>query len=256
MPEAMDVPEERPAPRRWRWPFTWLGLLALCFLLYELTHQPALGSVAVCLKFGWEDFSTARWLLRRDPDRGRGRCCSWLYFAWGMWKTALVAFVMSVAFAAVAPRNVAGGGDALMAFALTFLTTLVGLTVSALATALAVALAWRGGRRLWLDRAVHDARCADDWPPSWWCEGRTNRLGQLLITAIGLSVVLAVLVMLFVLGRGGGVVAVAMFALSLAAPLFIVLLRESIASRVAARTPYDCWGDEEPAPASEEEQPF
>src|SRR5205823_1721793 len=47
--------------------------------LYELTTQPALGAVAVCLKFGWEDFRTARWLRRRDPNRRRGRACFWLY---------------------------------------------------------------------------------------------------------------------------------------------------------------------------------
>ena len=35
-------------------------MLAVCFVVYELTHQPALGAIAICLKFGWEDFLTAR----------------------------------------------------------------------------------------------------------------------------------------------------------------------------------------------------
>jgi len=124
MDDAMGLGEEQRSPRRWRWPFTWLGLLALCWVVYELTRQPALGAVAVCLKFGWEDFSAARWLGGANPDRARGRCCSWLYFAWGLWKTAIVAFVMSVAFAAGRPNRLAqaGAADALMAFALTFAT--------------------------------------------------------------------------------------------------------------------------------------
>ena len=54
-------------------PFTWLGLLALAWIIVELTHQPALGAVAVCLKFGWEDFRTARWLYNTDPQLWRRR---------------------------------------------------------------------------------------------------------------------------------------------------------------------------------------
>src|SRR5262245_49615175 len=120
--------QETPWPgeaRRRRWPFGWLGLLALAWVLREMTHQPALAAVALCLKFGWEDFATARWLLRTDPFRRRARACSWLYFAWGLWKTALVAFLMSVAFAVVAPRAPPqpNGPAALWAFAGTFLTT-------------------------------------------------------------------------------------------------------------------------------------
>jgi len=102
-----------------------LGLLALCWVVYELTRQPALGAVAVCLKFGWEDFSAARWLWRRDPDRARGRCCSWLYFAWGLWKTAIVRLRDERGLRGRRPNRLAqaGAADALMAFALTFATT-------------------------------------------------------------------------------------------------------------------------------------
>src|SRR6266566_1511806 len=86
---------ERRSARRWRGAFTWTGLLVVGWALYELTTQPALGAVAVCLKFGWEDFRTARWLRRRDPDRRRGRACFWLYVGNGLWKTAVVAVVMA-----------------------------------------------------------------------------------------------------------------------------------------------------------------
>src|ERR1700733_2601344 len=96
--------EEAVAPRsRWRLPFTWLGLLAVAWVIVELTHQPALGAVAVCLKFGWEDFRTARWLYHTDTQLWRRRSTFWLYLAWGLWKTAVVAFLMSIGFALVAP---------------------------------------------------------------------------------------------------------------------------------------------------------
>ena len=81
---------------------SWLALVLIGCVIYELTQSPALGSVLVCLKFGWDDFLTARWLWRRDADRWRRASLFWLYLAWGLWKTAIVAFLMSLAFALVA----------------------------------------------------------------------------------------------------------------------------------------------------------
>jgi hypothetical protein len=244
--DAMSLEQERPA-RRWRLPFTWLGLLAICFIVYELTHQPALGAVAVCLKFGWEDFLTARWLSRTDPVRRRGRACSWLFFAWGLWKTGLVAFLMSIAFAAVTPKQrPPGAADPLIAFLGTFLTTLVCFGLSTFATNCAVLLAWRGRQRLWLDRAVHRARRAKCWPPSLFCEGRRNRLGQVLVTSLGLSSIVGLLVLLTFAFRWLG--QPPFFALGpalLLAPMLIVVLRELINERVRAEDPFQCWAAEE-----------
>src|SRR5438552_14652063 len=92
----------RRSVRRWHGAFTWTGLLVVGWALYELTTQPALGAVAVCLKFGWEDFRTARWLGRRDPDRRRGRAHFWLYAGNGLLKAAGVASVMTFAMVTVA----------------------------------------------------------------------------------------------------------------------------------------------------------
>src|SRR5262245_64316596 len=88
--------EGRPT-RRWQGPFTWTGLLAVGWVLYELTAQPALGVSAICIKFGWEDFRTALWLQRRDPHRLRGRACLWLYIANGLLKMTGVALAMTIA---------------------------------------------------------------------------------------------------------------------------------------------------------------
>jgi hypothetical protein len=247
MREEAVVPESR-----WRFPFTWLGLLALAWVIVELTHQPALGAVAVCLKFGWEDFLAARWLLRRDPDAWRRRGTFLLYLAWGLWKTALVAFLMCVGFAVVAPRQAvpaAPAPAALLAFLGTFLTTLAGFALSSLLTGAAVACAWRGGVRLWLDGAVHRARRLDCWPPAPCCEGRPNRLGALLLTALGLGF-LFILVVLLTAAAGGAVGSALCFILSITAPVSILLCRELISHKVWAETPYECW-DELP-----EEEPW
>jgi hypothetical protein len=231
--------------RRWRLPFTWLGLLFLCFVLYELTKQPALGAIAVCLKFGWDDFLTARWLWRTDPNRRRGVSCLWLYVAWGLWKTALVAFLMSVGFALVAPQGWAAGGAALLrSFASTFLTTLLGFFFSALATFLAVSTAWRGGYRLWLDRAVHRARRHNLWPPSPLCEGRTNRLGQVLLTAIALVTSTGLLLALaFAAAALRRWTVVLLPVMLIIAPVVILVIKEELSRRVRARSPYECWGE-------------
>ena len=112
--------------------------------------------------------------------------------------------------------------------------------------------AWREGRRLWLDRAVHQARRADHWPPSPWCEGGTNRLGTLLITFVGVAVVTAVVLLLVVLFPRaaalplvGPPLRLLPLGLLLLVPMLIAGLREAISRRVSAASPYQCWGWEE-----------
>src|SRR5579864_658654 len=99
--------EEEMERRGWfsRLHLSWPMLFVIGWLVYELTTKPTLGAVAVCLKYGWEDFRAAIWLRRVDPRRLRGRACFWLYLAWGLTKTAAVACLMSIAFAAVSPKG-------------------------------------------------------------------------------------------------------------------------------------------------------
>jgi hypothetical protein len=234
-------------PSRWRLPFTWLGLVALAWILFELTHNLALGAIAVCLKFGWEDFLTARWLLRNDPERWRRRGTFWLYVSWGLWKTAIVAFLMSLGFAMVAarlaPPAVPAMPEPLRAFLSTLLTTLAGFGLSTLTTVLAVLCAWWGGARLWLDSAAHRARRLDAWPPAPLCEGRSNRLSHLVLTALGLGFFVAIIGLLVTgpVWAGGFVLSMG---LSIAAPVMILVLRDLISRKVGADSPYECWPEE------------
>jgi hypothetical protein len=226
---------------RWRLPFTWMGLLAVAWVVYELTHQPALGAIAICLKFGWEDFHTAYWLAWHDASRWRRWSTFWLYVAWGLWKTAVVAFLMSFAFAAFGPRKAAPGvPQVVLVFLGTFLTTLTGFALSTLLTAVAVLCAWWGGVRLWLDSAVHRARRLDCWPPAPFCEGRTNRLGSLLLTGLGLGFLFVLLILLAAAPGGAGGFAICFF-LSITAPVMMLVARELISRQVWAESPYECW---------------
>jgi hypothetical protein len=60
------VHEEGP-PTRWRATLTWPGLLALAWLVFELTAQLPVAAMVVACKFGWEEIRTALWLYRIDP---------------------------------------------------------------------------------------------------------------------------------------------------------------------------------------------
>jgi hypothetical protein len=231
--------------RRWRLPFTWLGLLAICFVIYELTHNPALGAVAICLKFGWEDFATARWLFINDPDPWRRRATFWVYLAWGLWKIALVACLMTTGFVLVNPLNRAAPGAPMAlvwAFAGTVLTALAGFLLSALMTAIGVGIAWCGGVRLWLDTGVHRARRWNRWPPAAVCAGRDNRLEQLLLTALmigGFAILAGVVAGVNRLGNVAGPLVCGL--LAIAAPVAFALGRNAVARAVRASSPYECW---------------
>jgi hypothetical protein len=74
--------------------FGWIGLGIVTFIVFELTADPALTVALGCLKFGWDELATARWLRKNDPDRRRGRIASRFYAAWALWRVSGVAVAM------------------------------------------------------------------------------------------------------------------------------------------------------------------
>lgn len=240
-----DALETLARPRRvWRWPIGWLTLFAVAWVVYELTHSPGIASVLICLKFGWDDFLTARWLWLNDPIPSRRRSLYWLNLAWGTWKTTVVAFLMSVAYAAITPRNLPQGvPQALMAFLGTFLTTLGGFFLTALLTTTAVVSAWWGGHRLWLDPAVSRARRYNFWPPTPFCEGHPNRLGTLVVATLALLAFATLLVTLTLTPRPMRGMVFGLF-LAIVAPVALGVIREWILGHVRAEEPSECWPEE------------
>jgi hypothetical protein len=242
---------EGQAGGRWHGPFTWTGLLVVGWVLYELTAQPALGAVALCLKFGWEDFRTARWLRRRDPNRRRGRACFWLYTSNGLWKTAVVAFVMAfvlmITWACMPWWQVGQRArkewlqHASMG---TVLTTMAGLALSVLALARALWLAWRHRVRLWLHSAVHRACWADTWPPHEAAAGESNRLGCLLLTATLLLLLPVLLVLLYLVGlwKQAALALLLCVLLTMGLPMVVLFLGTCSSWTLWASSPVECWG--------------
>jgi hypothetical protein len=254
---------ERPAlTPAWRRHLTLPLLLLIGLVLYELTAQPALGVAAICLKFGWEDFATAIWLRRTDPDARRASACFWLYLASGLWKAAITASIMIFAFAFLkgmqgprAPGPQPGGMPPQVVGAI--LTALGGYVLSGLTTVVAVVIAWWGGVKLWLDSEVHRSRRGNYWPPAEDADHRANQAGRLVVTALILLVVPTLMATvvgliaamapppgvrwepwLVLLALGISVVGM------VGGPASILFTRDLLAHRVMAARPSECWGED------------
>jgi hypothetical protein len=238
-------------------------LLAVGFLVYELTAQPGLGAAIACTKFGWDDFLTARWLRRRDPDRRRGRAEFWLFLAAGLWKTAvtgvIVIFAVGFLEAAIRPPPQVGQvrqppSEAVVG---ALLAAFFGFAFSTLATGRAFITALHNGVRLWIDGRVHGDRRADRWPPISTA-GRKNRAGAVLFTALFLGMLVALSVFRVLLRAalrgwiGGGpqgrqlaetMTNVFCFGVFLLVPVLIMVIRDILGQHALARSPAECWGN-------------
>jgi hypothetical protein len=232
------------------------AILAVGWLIYEVTAQPALAAMAMCLKFGWDDYLTAHWLRRTDPDRNRGRACYWLYASSGLWKVAITGLGMILLILALVTIIKVRGNQArqlLPMLAAAGFTLTIGFGLSALTSYYSVWLARKHRVRLWLNGAVARARQHNEWPPLY---GWDNRVMVLMVTTMistCLFLIPTVLV-LFCLAfdqvipdrakaavLGVGMLISLMFVL----PMFWLKLREMTFRRFFAGHPADCWGSEE-----------
>jgi hypothetical protein len=242
-----------PPSRRWRRHLFWSGLLLVGLLVYEVTAQPGLGVAVACTKFGWNDFLTARWLWRIDPNRRRARACGLLYLASGFWKIALTGFavIWIVAMvdhpgrqqkpaAAGPPPEFIGAGIA----------TLVGFGTSTLLTCAALLSAWRNRIKLWLGLGVHGARREDVWPSLYQpVYTRANHAHGVILTALVLAYVVGSLLLglaVFAALRPANADGITFMVLGLAfifvGPVLLLWLNDALQRRVIASTPAECWG--------------
>jgi hypothetical protein len=245
--------------RRWRNPFTWTTLIALGWVAYELTAQPGLGAFIVCAKFGWNDFRTAFWLRRIDPNRARGRTCFWLYLASGLWKVAVTgsALMFVLGFCMAQQRGPRAGQppqpftvalEAALAGA--GLSALIGFVLSTLATSRALWGAYWNGLRLWLSSGLHRARRAKVWPSIYPDCGSQNRIVILVYSTLILGWLVCFPLAFFLLdkmvgvvnGMGAGGASLVCMVLLIGGACGALLVRDGVLARMAAVSPGDCWG--------------
>jgi hypothetical protein len=233
-----------PAVRRQRG-VRWLpALLLAAFLVYELTAQPGLGAAVICLKFAWEDWRTALWLRRTDPDRRRGRACFWLYVSFGLLKTALTGSALMFTFAIVLSPQRAPGNPPPPEVITAILTAMLGFLLCSFATVVALVKAWHGGIRLWLDDSVHNARRQNQWPPpnpSRHVKNQARGVALAAIITICTLIILCLLPLFFLIGPSPAVAASLLVVVLIVLPFFFLALRDYL-ERGFARCPGDCWG--------------
>ncbi len=194
------------SPRRWTIALAWLAAIAASYLIFVISSDLGLGLAAISLRFGWSDFQTARWLRRRDPYRQRGVANFWLYASSGSWKAAQVAAVGQVIFFSTLvvnptegfkkPFNPDNRNERLETPLEKQLqkTTPICLVFATGFVVCAVLASWHSsckGPKLRLNKAVHQARKADVWPPAI---GESNKANQLFFLAKTYAIVFGVLV--------------------------------------------------------------
>jgi hypothetical protein len=170
-PTSRGLASERPPARRVRGAWLAVGFLAL--VVFDLTANPVLGVAVGCLKFGWDELATARWLWARDPIRARGRVVALHQAAWALGRVTLVAIALMLfvswasqpilALMRMRGRNVPNVADEFVAAGLVALG--FSLATATVAT-IAVAAAWWSRVRVWVGPEAKVARKLDRWPPS------------------------------------------------------------------------------------------
>ncbi len=240
-----------------------LLVVAVGWIIYEVTQSPAWAAMVMCLKFGLEDFRTAWWLLRTDPDRGRGRACCWLHIASGLWQVAIIGVAMVVLTVALIVGLQAQRGNAIGVLRLldgASAAIVLGFVLSTFATYIAMINAWRCGVRPWLNGAIHIARRKGEWPPLY---GHQNRILVLLVSTAFITCLILVPAFLIVMRselRGlvpnqildGAMKLGVACSIFILLPVFGIVIRSLRQRQFFAEHPADCWGDD-PLPAHEDE---
>lgn len=244
--EANDSTERRAG--LWSDLFSWTGIFMVGWLIYELTTDASLSVVVLCLKFGWEDFKTGLWLRRRDPDTARGRTCFWIFLAWSLAKVAIAGAVSGCVIMVLIFGSQQNGQprSILNLLVEAFLSMLIGFVLSALATLVALARAWRLGHKIWVDRVVTESRLVDWWPPTSQAFRRVNRTGRLVFNAF-VHVYFMILVPGFyllvdmIIQNRQMAAVITCVATLIFLPFGILSSRDFARKRLLANEPAECW---------------
>lgn len=237
---AGEVFEIEPTTSGRQWHIPWWLLLAVAFVVTELTAHPSIGVAVFCLKFGLNDWRTAAWLCRVDPQPRRSHSIWWFLVGSGFLKIFLmssIAFpVLAGWWKAIAKQNVLAEVQVAMTIGL------CGMFVSFLVNHIGLYLASRRRVRVWLNGQLHQFRDRNIWPVRLTT---ANRLRDLL-NGSALPAILA-----FV----AGVLGLVAFGLAqafrpaitcgvVAMVSSLILLGHGLSvKRIVARTPEECWGD-------------
>lgn len=255
-PIAKSPTEFQPQAARWPEWFSWSALVGVALVVYEMTTQTGLAAAVGCSKFGWNDFLTARWLRRNDPDPRRGRALAWSHRAFGLWKITAAAFAAIMLIVAIDEFLLAHfrppapvppePSDTFKGIAI---TVAGGLYLSLVATHIAFWSAWLTGRKIWLSLGTHRARRENEWLPA---PSGGNWAGAVLelsgiVTLLGTFLGSIGLAILLVQKPDAYLWPVSMFLLAVGHYAFGATTGKRMVQSVIAATPADCWPPEQTA---------
>lgn len=238
------------SPPSWFDRLLWPSFLLLAWLAFELTAHATLSLMLACLKFGMNDFRTAFWLWRRDPQRARGWACSTFFVASGLWKTAIVpllsAGTITIVWVMINPgamaRMPAITRQIFLALSLGMWSSVVLVLVTGVAAITSLAARWR----VWVHPIVHRSRREDHWPPHFHASERDlpNYVPLITLTAIFVAIVVGPVVTLLTMNLFPALRRLRHFAeiaIVLGYPLLGGLGFGLMRTRLFARSPWECW---------------
>ena len=243
----------------WTIRHAWLfrcSILAIGFILFDLTANAAVATAVACLEFGRTDFGTAWWLRRQDPDPIRRSICQRSYLTWGLGRVSLVGLNVFVAILIGAiVINESGLGPVEPPEHVLGALGLVACTVT-LASALSLSVVWsafRHGIKIWLGPEPRWARRQGVWPPSAVVPPRGSSNQANIIFYMGClswvfpTLVVALFQCMLVPSTAGPIIFLGIVILILAAACWIVAHLER---RVLARAPTEFWPIDDPEPVA------
>lgn len=228
----------------------WPLLLMLAWLAFELTANATLSLVLACINFGVNDFRTAWWLWRTDPQRPRSRACSAFYVASGVWKTAmvplLVAGTIAIVWALYSPNAMRPNHPGTIQLQKALFIGICSAALLVLLVALACICALLARWRIWVHPSLHASRRQQVWPPIFLPTDRMRgNLAKPIVMTCLFTLVLLGPTMLVSLLSHLEMPRQLRTALNLAVvfgfPMFMVVSLSILRTRLFANSPWECW---------------
>ncbi len=230
----IEPEDESATSLSFKWPIGWGAMLAIGWLVFEVTAQPRFAIAVTCSKLIWQDFKTGLWLLRRDSWRQRAVCNLILLLIRATAKYALVLIAMGFALVEAAKR---GFGVEKEAFEFTVGTGFISAALWMFGGLFVSFLCVIGKVRLWVDSSLHESRERDVFPPT--CRGWNQTVWLLMGSRLAELVVIIcfcwAMADRFKLSPDIGI------ALMTGGPLLFFVGQVLVSRRIIASTPERCW---------------
>jgi hypothetical protein len=220
----------------------WAVFLILAAVVFELTVDPVLASIVLCLKFGVGDCLVAVRLLLDDPRFSRGLVCGLGYVGYGSAKATIVGGLAGITVLVIL-HGFWPGRFPIRSPHLTITGGICALTAM-ICSMLAMLLAAWFRIRLWISGGVIESLRAGGWPPRPAAtRNEASTLAVLTSFSIGLMGYIAVVLVIVTLGWRGWeelVVFVGLASVILAGSI----VYRFVTARLVAALPAECWPEE------------